>query len=281
MRTLLKEVSGIDWGDAAIMNCRWKGAWLRDILNDAGLDIKEGQDAHVAFACQKTPVQCVDWYGMSVDLNRAMSERADVLIALEMNGGPLPVEHGFPVRMIVPGVSGCRSVKWLDRITVQLEESENLYQRYDYKRLPPEATDAETAKRFWDTTPPLDDTPINSVIAKPQKGEVIEMSTSGTVQVKGYAVPHGHDGPITKVEVSADDGKTWDEGKIIAGGGKECKWCWALWECEVFLERGHGRRLLSRATDAGGNVQNPHPLWNLRGVGYDGYGEARNLHVMM
>lgn len=93
-----------------------------------------------------------------------MKDDADVLIALEvlsipakllafshktqMNGAPLPVKHGYPVRIIVPGVSGCRSVKWLDRITVQSEESTSLYQRYDYKILPPEATDKEAAKKY-------------------------------------------------------------------------------------------------------------------------------------
>lgn len=106
-----------------------------------------------------------------------------------MNNQPLPVNHGFPVRIIVPGVSGCRSVKWLDRITIQSEESKNLYQRYDYKRLPPEATDKETAKKFWDTTPALQDMPVNSVIAGPRCGETIKLSPSGTVEVKGYALP--------------------------------------------------------------------------------------------
>lgn len=58
-----------------------------------------------------------------------------------MNGKPLPINHGYPVRILVPCVSGCRSVKWVDQITVQCEESTNLYQRKNYKRLPPEAID--------------------------------------------------------------------------------------------------------------------------------------------
>ena len=280
MRTLLKEVNGIDWGDAAVMNCRWKGAWLRDILKDAVVDVEKDQEAHVAFSCHETSVQHVDWYEVSVDLKRAMSEEADVLVALGMNGKPLPVHHGFPVRMIVPGVSGCRSVKWLNRITVQLEESKNYYQRYDYKRLPPEATDVEEAKKYWDKTPALQDMSINSVIAKPKTGDVVRLSQSGTVQVKGYAIPYSNHGPVTQVEVSADDGKTWKDATIIVGGSQEDKWCWALWNTEISLERSQGQRLLSRATDAGGNVQNAHPVWNLRGLGYDGYGEARDLTVL-
>ena len=108
-----------------------------------------------------------------------------------MNGKPLPVNHGFPVRMIVPGVSGCRSVKWVDEITVQLEESRNLYQRYDYKRLPPEATDKETAKQYWDRTPSLQDMPINSVIAEPNNNDTIRLPPSGNIEIKGYALPQG------------------------------------------------------------------------------------------
>lgn len=111
-----------------------------------------------------------------------------------MNGKPLSIKHGYPVRVVVPGVSGCRSVKWLDRITVQSEESTNLYQRYDYKILPPEATDKEAAERFWDKTPALLDMPINSAIAVPQTGDTVKISSRGTIEVRGYALPQGAHG---------------------------------------------------------------------------------------
>lgn len=84
MRTLLKEVSGIDWGDGAVMNCKWKGPKLRDILHDATLDVHDIEQSHVAFACYKTPVQGGDWYGGSIELERAMRAEADVLVALEV-----------------------------------------------------------------------------------------------------------------------------------------------------------------------------------------------------
>ena len=196
-----------------------------------------------------------------------------------MNGKPLPARHGYPVRIIVPGVSGCRSVKWLDRITVQSEESTNLYQRYDYKRLPPEVTDPETAQKYWDITPALQDMPVNSVIAVPETGQTVTVSPTGTIGIKGYAVPQADQGPVVHVEVSTDDGRSWQKAVITAGGERGSKWAWSLWEATVRLEKGEGRRLLSRATDHGGNVQNACPEWNLRGVGYDGYGEVRNLKV--
>ena len=179
-----------------------------------------------------------------------------------MNGVPLPVNHGFPVRIIVPGVSGCRSVKWMDEITVQSEESINFYQRYDYKRLPPAATDKQSAKRYWDITPALQDMPINSVITEPQNGDTIRLPPSGVIEIKGYALPQGDQGPVVKVEYSVDDGRTWESAKISSSNSSKEKWSWALWKATVRLHRGENRRILSRATDKGGNVQTGQPVWS-------------------
>lgn len=84
MRTLLKEVSGIDWGDSAVMNCTWKGPRLKDILNEAVVDLLVKKTGHVAFACYYTKVQEDDWYGGSILLTRAMREDGDVILALEV-----------------------------------------------------------------------------------------------------------------------------------------------------------------------------------------------------
>lgn len=84
MRTLLKEVNGIDWGEAAVMNCAWKGPKLRDILHEAGLFVPNLQGQHAAFSCSQAPVQGEDWYGGSVELERAMNDDADILLAMEV-----------------------------------------------------------------------------------------------------------------------------------------------------------------------------------------------------
>lgn len=84
MRTLLKEVNGIDWGDAALMCCRWKGARLKDILENAGVYVNADAEAHVVFSCRETKVQNAHWYEGSIELQRAMREDADVLVALEV-----------------------------------------------------------------------------------------------------------------------------------------------------------------------------------------------------
>ncbi|TDZ17637.1 Sulfite oxidase [Colletotrichum orbiculare MAFF 240422] len=212
MRTLLKEVDGIDWGDAAIMNCSWRGPKLRDILDAAG--VAHNPEAHVAFSCYQSETEKDSWYGASIELERAMDENREIILALERNSKHLSPNHGAPVRVIIPGVAGARSVKWLDRITVQKMESSNFYQKRDYKVLPEEVNNAEEAEAHWDTTPALQDMPVNSVIVHPPSGSSVCRDDDGLVQVAGYAVPGGPDGPITEVGVSVDGGQTWTQADL-------------------------------------------------------------------
>ncbi|KAL3476441.1 Oxidoreductase, molybdopterin-binding domain-containing protein [Aspergillus californicus] len=283
MRTMLKEVEGIDWGDAAVMNCKWKGPSLRDILHRAGVQHAPG--LHVAFSSYQ--VQCQDdkWFGGSVDLERVLSDDTEVILALEMNDAPLQPNHGYPVRVVLPGIAGARWVKWLDKITVQDQESTNFYQQRDYKVLPEEAVDKSSAEPFWDQTPAMCEVSINSVVAVPEDDETVCLNDSGKLEVQGYAVPQGSSGPVVRVQVSADGGSSWVDAKLEGSeldssiSTRKKKWCWVLWKAEVEVEKGIGREVVSRAVDAGGNQQTEHSQWNLRGVGYSGYGRAKNLTV--
>ena len=279
MRVKLKGVQGIEWYDGAVMNCKWTGARLKDVLNHAGISLSE-QDkhsAHVAFSCSTQPCQEDTWYGASIPLSRALRDDADVILALKMNGQVLTKKHGYPARIIAPGITGARSVKWVDEITVQREESRNHYMQYDYKVLPPKATDSEKASEHWGTTPPVQEMPVNSTIAIPAEGTSVERDADGCITVAGYATPSGDDGPVTKVEVSGDGGKTWTEAELIKHK-EEGKWSWKLWQCK--LKVGAGKRTIySRATDAAGNTQPERSQWNLRGVCYNGYGEAADVTV--
>lgn len=123
------------------------------------------------------------------------------------------------------------------------------------------------------------DTPINSIVAVPADGETVSLSPSGTVETKGYAVPQGADGPVIRVEVSGDGGTTWIDAEL-SGASHETKWCWVLWKAQLKMAVGNGREILSRAADARGNTQQEHSQWNLRGVGYSGYGRAEDLTVV-
>ncbi|KAI0425557.1 molybdopterin binding oxidoreductase [Xylaria sp. FL1042] len=265
MRTSLKEVDGIDWGDAALMNCSWRGPRLCDILERAGVARGE-QDAHVGFAYEATETQNDCWYGASTELARALDRDNDIIVATERNSVLLSAEHGAPVRIIVPGVAGARSVKWVDHITVQQKESSNYYQNRDYKVLPEHVSNAQEAEGYWDTTPALQDMPVNSVVALPRCGETISAEQDGCIVVRGYAVPGGRDGPVTKVEISVDGQKTWTEA-TIRGSPSKCP------------SKGSNPTIFCRTFDKGGNEQAAKPSWNLRGVVYNGYGESRDVTV--
>lgn len=288
MRTKLKEVCGIDWFDGAVMNCKWTGPLLCDVLSKAGIKVAEDKykDAHVAFSCFQTPTQDDVFYGASIPLSRAMDPKSSILLALKMNDKPLPPNHGAPVRVVTPGIAGARSVKWLDRITVQMCESESYYQQHDYKILPPEADSKEKAEEWWGRVGALQDMPINSVIGVPKSGSTIHRDNDHTIEVKGYALPSGADGPIVRVEVSVDGGETWTDAKLVtAYEGKaaeevELKWAWALWNARVKVDKGKDVKIFSRATDKSGSTQEKSSAWNFRGVAYNGYGEAYGLEIV-
>ncbi|KAK5134765.1 hypothetical protein LTR08_006140 [Meristemomyces frigidus] len=280
MRTKIKEVQGIDWTDAAVSNCKWRGPRVKDVLERAGITLGAGErkEAHVAFACYATPCQEDTWYGASIPLSRALSIAAEVIIALEMNDEPLTIGHGYPVRVITPGIAGARAVKWLDRITVQKRESDNFYMQHDYKVLPEDAVDSESASKYWGVVPPVQEMPVNSTIAVPVEGSTVERDVNGCIAVEGYALPSGDDGPVVRVEVSADGGETWSEAELSHHEG-EGKWSWKLWKTKLAVPSGSGLKLCSRATDQAGNTQPRQSKWNLRGVCYNGYGEVENFTV--
>lgn len=198
-----------------------------------------------------------------------------------MNGKPLPPRHGFPVRVVVPGVLGARSCKWLDRITVSAEESPCHYQQNDYKILPEVVTDMQIAKQFWSKTPAMLEMPVNACVATPKSESTITLSPAGLVEVKGYAVPQGHYGPVVRVEVSGDEGATWVDAQLDRGGEHASKWSWALFQASVRMTPGKNKKIYARATDAAGNTQEQaRSTWNVRGVAYNGYEAVIDLTVV-
>ncbi|KAF1991151.1 putative sulfite oxidase [Aulographum hederae CBS 113979] len=300
MRTLMKEVQGLDWRDNAVMNCLWRGPRIRDVIEKAGLieeiltEGNENADArdekekyrgwYVQFECRRVECEKDSWYGAGIPLERVMRKEADCILALEMNNEPLTPAHGYPVRALLPGIAGARSVKWLDRIVVSNKESQNFYQKFDYKVLPPHCHDADMAALYWEKTPPVVDMPINSAIGIPAADSTVTVNEEGFVDVVGYALPAGEDGPVVKVEVSGDEGESWIEATLSYGGHRKkdvsLKWGWCLWYAKVRMEKGTGRRILSRARDRGGNVQKENCEWNLKGVQYNAYGQVRGLEVV-
>ena len=252
-----RDTSGLKWGAGAISNAEWRGPLLRDVLRDAGLDVDQPPEElhHLEFFGEDT-------YSTSVPLDKALDPRQDVLLACEMNNETLTSDHGYPVRVLVPGSTAARSVKWVNRITVSEEESQSQWQQRDYKGFGPNET-RDTID--WDSAPCIQDTPVQSAIT----GIRPDSDTNGTdsIVLEGYAFSGGGR-KVVRVDVSTDNGQTWSQAKIEPNNPKGHKsWSWSLWtyRCPRPLA---GSYVVVKAVDEAYNSQpDTHgPIWNFRGV---------------
>ncbi len=246
-------VEGDPWETGAIGNACWTGVALADVLRAAGADDAPG--LHVAFSSLD---ECdVDGkhftYGASIPIEKAIAP--EVLLAFAMNGEPLAPEHGFPLRVVVPGFAGVRSPKWLAAIEVRDTPSENPIQAEDYKLLPGDIRAKEDID--WDRGETIDEMPVNSAICEPAPGAALQ---AGRVVLRGYAMATGQ--AVTRVEVSADGGDSWSEAALEPSA----PWSWTFWSAALDLAPG-AHELTVRAFDAAGATQPARPQdgWNIKG----------------
>ena len=171
--------------------------------------------------------------------------RPDVLLAYEVNGQPLPPQHGFPLRLIVPGWYGMTHVKWLERITVLTEPFEGYQQAKQYRTKQSEDELGDPVTRMLPRSllipPGIPDFPDRQRFLAP-----------GPCTLEGRAWS-GH-GPVTRVEVSVDGGQSWADATLDEPTGE---FGWRRWTYEWNDVEPGDYELCSRATDAAGNVQ-PH-----------------------
>ena len=250
----IKPIPGkVAWGVGAAGNARWGGVLLRDVLGLAGI----GEGArHVAFTGLDRDVESSTGapFGGSVPIERAVAD--GTLLAYEMNGRPLAPEHGSPLRAVVGGYVGARSVKWLSGVTLQAEPSGNYYQAVEYKLFPPHVT-ADNADHSEGEM--LGEIPLNCVILAPENGETV---APGPVPVRGYALAGGDRG-VVRVEVSADGGGSWTGASLLGDGGPGT---WRFWEATLGLSPG-SHSIVARAFDSGGGSQpaSVGEVWNFQG----------------
>ncbi|KAJ3650303.1 hypothetical protein Zmor_022000 [Zophobas morio] len=261
----VKPVKGLNWGAAAVGTATWTGVRLRDVLIKLGVDEDDKKLKHVQFeGLDFDPTGKT--YGASVPLWKAMSKRGDVILAYEMNGEAIPRDHGFPIRVIVPGVVGARNVKWLGRIVVSENESDSHWQQNDYKGFSP-STDWDTVD--FTKSPAIQELPVISAICKPSEGEKVKVE-DGHIVVKGYAWSGGGQ-KIARVDVTADGGSTWFVANLDHQDSAEPPqhWSWTLWSARIPIPSGTKQvELWAKAVDSCYNTQ-PETfknIWNLRGV---------------
>ena len=119
-------------------------------------------------------------YGVSIPMAKALAP--EVLLAFAMNGEALAPEHGFPLRLVVPGYAGARSPKWLAAVTVQDAPSDNPMQQRDYKLLPPDMT-ADTVD--WAKGITINDMPLNAAICEPAPRAELKAGPHGRARLRG------------------------------------------------------------------------------------------------
>jgi DMSO/TMAO reductase YedYZ molybdopterin-dependent catalytic subunit len=252
-RSLLREPArGNPWTVGGVGNAVWGGVWLKDVLDKAGLTENAG---HVAFEGFEKPLGSAGIkFIRSIPLEKAIDS---TMLAYEMNGEPLPLKHGFPMRGLALGWTGANCVKWLHRITVLERPYQGFYMDKVYrvfeKDREPETGSVVTAMK------------LKSIITRPANGGTVH---AGTVIILGAA--WGGEHPVAQVEVSTDGGKTWLACEFI-GPSETYSWRQFQYRWEV-KEKG-GYILMTRATDTGGRQQPGSAVWNVLGYGNNGVGE--------
>lgn len=243
----------LPWGPEPAGTGVWSGIALGDLLRAVGVS-QEVRFVEFMGLDQVERHGERFGFGGSIDLAKALS--SEVLLATDLNGAPLPPQHGFPLRAIVPGWIGARSVKWLGRITLRKEPSPNYFQTQAY-RVQREIDSAKS--RDVSRGVALAELPVNSVILEPLPDQRI---TSGRVRIRGWAMGAGGR-PVSRVEVSANNRAEWIAARISPA---ESAWAWVFWEATLDLSPGD-YTLVVRATDSSG-VGQPSDVaetWNVKG----------------
>lgn len=247
----VKPIPGeLPWGAEPLGNAKWRGVPLRTILDEAG--VQDGA-YHVAFKGLDEVWRFGEQvgFGGSIPLEKV----SDVLLAYEMNGETLPAVHGFPLRVIVPGYIGARSVKWLSNINVQISPSTNYFQAHAYKLFSPHISSQNVD---WNNGEMLGKLPLNTVICQPTEGAICR---TGQMMVQGYAVSQ-HEVPIERIELSYDNGANWIGVTLL----EQQAWSWCFWEIQLELSVG-AYELIVRAWDVLHHTQPEaiEQIWNFKG----------------
>ena len=205
-------------GTEQMNNAEWTGVPLRNVLEDSGIKPK----------AKVVVFRCADGYHTAVPIERAM--RKEVLLAYKMNGDDLPVEHGYPVRLLNPGHYGVKNPKWIMNIML-----------------------AEKHVGYWEAQgwDPIARVKLATVIRSPENGSQIKVGSVCTVS--GAAFDSGNHGGIKSVEVSIDGGANWEPAEIWA---KDSPLTWYLWKYTWQVTNQPGKiEIYARSTANNGIVQ--------------------------
>lgn len=231
--------SGTPWTVGAAGCVVWSGVPVRDVVKVLG-GVADGMVYMTGTGGEVLPAG-LDPKTVIVERSVPLAALEDALLAWEMNGEPVPLAHGGPLRLIVPGYTGVNNIKYIKQLAFTPKESEAKIMSHGYRISPPgskgdpsQPSVQEMSVKSW----------INSPI--PEDGQL----AAGMVQIQGVAF--GGMDAVKGVEVSIDGGKTWKQARLI--GPDMGKYAWRQFALLAHLPKGT-HTLASRATDVKGNVQ--------------------------
>lgn len=252
-RSLFKvKARGNPWTIGGVGNAVWGGVWLRDVLELAGL---KTDARHVAFeGLDESLGSAGISFIRSIPLEKAMSS---TILAYEMNGEPLPVKHGFPLRGLALGWTGANCVKWLNRITVLDKPFEGFFMDKVY-RVYQKGEDPKSGRVATAIE-------LKAIITQPLPDESLP---AGKITILGAA--YGGETQVEQVEVSVDDGQNWHAVEFI---GPCESYAWRQWQYIWTVEKKGRHTIMARATDADGKKQPLDAEWNVLGYFNNGIHE--------
>ena len=263
--------SGTAWGCGAASTATWAGVPLRDLVGEL-LDLGAAPLAAAKkLGLRHAIFEAADDMQASIPLEKALGELGDVLVAYEMNGAPIPRDHGGPLRVVVPGYAGVRNVKWVKRIVLSADTAVGAWERgMNYKAMPSHwKSKADLKGVDFATLPSIHELPTQCAFSAPAAGDAVD-SDDESFEAKGWAL--GSAGrAVHRVEVSADGGATWTEASLDRGTDQPYgrAWAWTTWSCDLPIPAGpEPLTLLARAADLGGGAmpRTPEDVWNIRGL---------------
>eukprot|EP00958_Prasinococcus_capsulatus_P024321 scaffold3768_cov376-Prasinococcus_capsulatus_cf.AAC.36 len=286
----IKQSIGFNWGNCACANTVWTGVLLCDLLKRVGVTKKDANRRYVCFAGpqKELPREYEGQqggpgsYGTSVSMEEALDPACGILIAWKQNGELLSPDHGFPVRLVIPGYIGGRMIKWLSDITVTSEESNNFFHYNDNRVLPPPVDVERAGAEGWWFKPEyiINQLNINGAISRPNHGDTMKIADE-MCTVNGYAYTGGGR-KIIRCEISLDGGMSW---KLATISTEELPrmgryWCWFMWEIVLSKKDLQAAdELLFRAYDEAQNAMPERPTWNVMGMMNNPWYRVRIHHL--
>ena len=269
-----EKTKGIQW-KCAIANGVWEGVLLRDLIDfyirkTGRHDILKNIDSYHLIANGNDTDFQNENYSISIPLKSAYEQG---MLASEYNGSEIPIDHGYPLRLVIPGFVGVRNVKWVKTLKISKEESQGNYQQKDYKIIKEHSFENVDLSKLK----PVNTWEVNSAILNPCDNSNIIKDNIDDLEIKGWAI--GSNGvDIFKIELSFDEGKTWtqvdntlseenEDGKVHG---------WTLWKHKINKEQIkniNNLSILVKATDLLGNEQKKtiDEAWNFRGIMNNSY----------